>query len=314
MPFSFIEIEKRKSYAIIFSFIGIVLFYFVTAYLLLIVVEIFLANSSETKNFVFSLPSLNHTLIAFLIASLVGLVHWLFSTSNIIDKLSIAAGAYPIDPKDYYHQVLRNIVDEASVATGGMRIEAMVIPSVATNAFSIQDFEGRSVVGITEGLLCKLSRAQLEGVIAHEVAHIVSKDALISSVVCSLSELYEESIKKLSEGLADSRRRDELGTYLILLVLVIMNFLSKMLNLFLSRQREYRADAVAVRLCRNPVALAEALKLISTNWSGIGSDGERLGSIFIINPQLDPIDESDNLIADLFSSHPPIKKRMQVLL
>src|SRR3989338_2961611 len=120
MPFSFVEIEERKSYAIIFSFIGVVVFYFITAYLLLFVIEISLVNSSETKHLSTFLPPLKHTLIALLIVFLVALVHWLFSTSNIIDKLSIAAGAYPIDPKDYYHQVLKNIVDEASVATRTM--------------------------------------------------------------------------------------------------------------------------------------------------------------------------------------------------
>lgn len=314
MPFSFVEIEERKSYAIILSFVGVVTFYFITAYLLLFVIEIFFASPQEAEGYRIFFPSFNHTLIAFLIACSIALVHWSISTSNIIGKLSLATKAHPIDPKDYYHQVLRNIVDEASVATGGIRIEAMVIPSAAKNAFSIRDFEGRSIVGVTEGLLCSLNRSQLEAVVAHEVAHIVSKDALIASVVCSLSELHEESVNKLREGLVRSRGRGGVLAVAILLILVIMNFLSRILNLFLSRQREYRADAVAVRLCRNPLALAEALKLISGHWRGVGADGGMLGSIFIINPQLESIDERNGVLADLFSTHPPIKKRLQVLL
>lgn len=314
MPFSFIEIEEKKSHAIILSFIGVVTFYFITAYLLLFVVEVFFIGFPHIEGHRTLLLPLNHIFSVLLIAFLVAFMHWSISTSNIIEKLLQAAGAYPIDPRDSYHQLLKNIVDEVSVATGGRHIEAMVIPSPATNAFSIQDFEGRAVVGVTEGLLCNLSRPQLEAVIAHEAAHIVSRDALLASIVCSLSELYEESINRLKEGLAGSRGRGGALIFIIFLILVIMNFLSRILNLFLSRQREYRADAVAVRLCRNPIALAEALKLISTHWRGEGTKGENLASLFIINPQPDTIDESDGLMADLFSSHPPIKHRIRILL
>jgi heat shock protein HtpX len=314
MPFSFVEIEKRKSYAIILSFIGVVVLYFITAYLLLFVIEIFFIGPSETEVVRIFFPSFDHTLIAFLIAFSIALVHWLISTSDLVEKLLLSTGAYPIDPNDYYHQVLKNIIDEVSLATGGMRIEAMVIPSVAKNAFSIQDFSGRSIVGVTEGLLCSLNRAQLESVVAHEVAHIVSKDTLTTSVICSLAELHKESIDKFKDRLDQARGRGAGVMFIIFLILVIMDFFHRMLNLFLSRQREYCADAVAVRLCRNPLALAEALKLISSSWRGIGAKGEMLESIFIINPHPESIDEQDGLIADLFSTHPPVKQRIRVLL
>jgi Zn-finger nucleic acid-binding protein len=97
-------------------------------------------------------------------------------------------------------------------------------------------------------------------------------------------------------------------------ILSVMNFLSKILRYFISRQREYRADAISVRLTRNPLSLAEALKLISRNWHGAGASGERLESIFIVNPRFDHLDDEEGIIADLFSTHPPLCKRVEVLL
>lgn len=99
MSFSFIEIEERKSYCIILSFIGVVAFYFITVYLLLLVIEIFFTSSPGTEGYRVFFPPFNHALIVFLIAFLVALAHWLISTSNILGKLLVATRACPTDPK-----------------------------------------------------------------------------------------------------------------------------------------------------------------------------------------------------------------------
>ena len=315
MPFSFIEIEESKNRVIAVVFLFIILFYFLTAYLLLIVVE----NSfgfyiSESKRSILFLPPIKHTLFVLIMAFVAGLLHWLISISNLISKISSAIGAKPIDPKDTYHQYFQNIVGEVSVAMGGRPIEAMIIRSPGLNAFSLEGFDKRAVIGVTEGLLARLNRNQIEAVVAHEAGHIIGGDSLTTTVISSLSEIYEEGFAKLRKGMARVRGRGALFILLLLIVLGIMNFLSRLLRYFISRQREYRADAIAVRLTRNPLSLAEALKLISKYWHGSGAQGERIGSIFIINPRYSRLDEREGLMSNIFSTHPPVRNRINILL
>ncbi len=312
MPFSFIEIEERKSRIIGFVFVFILLFYFLTAYLLLFVLINTLLSSPDKTGFV--VPSLDQALIAFGIALFVALFHWMSSTSNLIEKISLSVGAVPAEPKDVYHQYFKNIVDEVSVAIGGRPIEARVIPTISMNAFALEDFNKRAVVGITEGLLSRLNRAQIEAVVGHEAGHIISGDCLATTVTCSLSEIYETSLERLSLLLRRSRGRGVVIIVLIYIVMGIMNFFSSLIRYFISRQREYRADAIAVRLTRDPLSMAEALAMISKGWRGAGSLGDKMQSIFIINPTASTLDETKGPLADVFSTHPPISERIRILL
>ena len=315
MPFSFIEIESRKSRVITFAFSFIILVYFLTAYLLLLLLNnldvLFFYESIRRP---FSWPGFGQVLIAASVAFLAAFIHWTFSTNNLIPRLSKAIGSCPIDPQDTYHQYFKRIVEEVSVAIGGRKIEPMIISSFGMNAFSLVDFEDRAVIGITEGLLARLSRSQIEAVVAHEAAHIANGDCLPATVMCSLSEIYEESLCRIKSVLEQVKGRGSLIIVLIYAILAVTGFLSKLLRCFLSREREFRADAVGVRLCRDPLSLAEALKLISGNWHGEGSEGENIQSIFIVNPKFDELDEKEGFLSDMFSTHPPVKKRLDVLL
>ncbi|RLC35399.1 MAG: hypothetical protein DRZ76_00255 [Candidatus Nealsonbacteria bacterium] len=314
MSFSFIDIEESKNRIIFVVFIFIVLFYFLTTYLILVILENSLVPSSVLSRRGFFFPPASHALIVLIAAFFIALLHWVISTNRLIEKMAQAAGARPIDENDIYHQYFKNIVDEVSVAIGGRKIEAMVIPSAGTNAFALQDFNRRSVIGVTEGLLARLNRPQIEAVVAHEAAHIVCGDSLLATVITSLSELYEEALFKMKAALRGSRGRGSALFFLLYIVLLGMNTLSKMLHFFLSRQREYRADAVGTRLTRNPLSLAEALRLISEHWRGSGAEGARLESIFIVNPRHSWLDEREGLLSIMFSTHPPIKKRINLLL
>ncbi|MDD2655026.1 MAG: M48 family metalloprotease, partial [Candidatus Omnitrophica bacterium] len=316
MPFSFIEIEQKKSRLILFVFLFLIFFYFLTVWLLLLIVRNFFFASAFGNEFIFTFPPLSHTLIALAVAFLIGLLHWSVSTSNLIDKISASIDASPVDPKDNYHQYLKNIVDEVSIAIGGRHIEPYVIPTSALNAYSLVDFQDNAVIGVTEGLLARLNRSQIEAVVGHEAGHIVSGDSFNATVICSLSEIYKETVSRLGQGTREFRLRGKGGVLILLIfiVLTIMNFLNQLLNTFISRQREYRADAVSVRLTRNPLALAEALRLISQKWHGSGINGENIESIFIVSPNVRSIEEQEGLAADLFATHPPIDKRVNILL
>jgi len=90
--------------------------------------------------------------------------------------------------------------------------------------------------------------------------------------------------------------------------------LSNLVNMFISREREYRADAAAVRMTRDPIALAETLYLLSRNWRGAGFIGGGYEMLCIVNPEATALDETEGFLADLFSTHPPIQKRIDILL
>ena len=321
MPYSFTNIEEDKSKVIGFIFLFLVLFYFLSAVIIYMASKIyFFFEAYRYEHYLspFSAHlSLQELFRIICTAFVIGAGHWLFSTNNLIPRLMNVLQAEPLNPKDTYHQMLQNIIDEVSVATGGSKIEGVVLPTVAMNAFALADFEGRAVIGVTEGLLARLSRAQIEAVVGHEAAHIVSGDCLATTVTTSLFRLYSSTLSGMTAVVGEGRTyRSRGGGYIVLiyLLLSVINFIGTLLNMFISRQREFRADSIAVRLTRDPLSLSEALYTISRRWHGSGSPGEELEAIFIVNPNFQEIDEQEGFLSDLLSTHPPLKKRLDILL
>ena len=181
------------------------------------------------------------------------------------------------------------------MATGGRKIEGMVIPTSAMNAFALMDFEGRSVIGVTEGLLARLTRAQLEAVVGHEAAHIVSGDCLATTVTTSLFALYSGLLKGLESVFRATRSSSRRGGGVLALLIAVYVLLwisrgmSHLARMFVSRQREYRADAIAARLTRDPLSPAEALYTIAYRWRGAGLAAEELESIFMSIRRIPPL-------------------------
>jgi heat shock protein HtpX len=314
MAFNFIEIEKEKNRLIAVVFIIVVLFYFTGVWLLIFLMKSIFMSLLQGRA-AFSLPPARLTFQVLGASFSVGIIHWFVSINRLIDKMSEAVNARPIDEQDEYHLYFRNIVNEVSVAVGGRPLQPRVIPDLDLNAFAIADFDGRAVIGVTEGVLCRLNRTQIEAVVAHEAAHIISGDCLSTTVTSSLGELYEDLVERISNDIADSDADNGpnlIGPF-VWLFLGFVNGLGTLLRMFVSRQREFRADALAVRMTRDPLSLAEALHLIGRHWRGAGLRVDRLSSIFIVNPRFDPLDEESGFIADLFSTHPPIRTRIGVL-
>lgn len=318
MPYSFVDIEKQKNWIIRAVFGFLVLFYFLVAELIWLITKLFIILELKISEAP-SLFSFGEALVVFFIALVVAFIHWHFSTKNMVEKILKLLGTTEPDPKDSYHQVFKNVVEEVCVATGGKQIGYQVIPSSSLNAFAISDFKGSAVIGVTEGLLARLNRSQLEAVIGHEAAHVASGDSLLATVTCSLFGIYSallEGISKAIRRVSRGRRAGGLILYLIVvyIILSITQVVSFLLNMFLSRQKEYRADAVAVRLTRNPISLAEALYIISRGWRGVGAISNSLSPIFITNPDYSDLDESEGFISDMLSTHPPTKNRLAILL
>jgi len=328
MPFSFIEIEEKKSKLVILVFLMLILFYFFVAWTLIIPLNIFFISRMSSK--IIILPTLPQASIALLVAATLAIIHWFVSINNVVGKTLIQIGALPVDEKDSFHRKFKNIIEEASIAAGGKKVEACVIPNAAVNAFALSDFNNRNVIGVTEGLLAKLNRSQLEAVVAHEFGHILNGDSRMATVVSAMFNIYAtmlEGIKNIFKSGGSRTRRGYgyrsrgkgsgqiiLFLMMIYAILSVANFMSRLLNMFLSRQREYRADAISARLTRNPLALAEALHVISRGWRGGTLASEHMSNIFIINPMYQKMDETESFFANMLSTHPPVKRRIDVML
>lgn len=318
MPYSFIEVEKQKSWIIRAVFLFLIVFYFLVAEIIWLITKIFVV--SELK--VAKAPALFspvEAVVVFFVAFIIAFVHWRFSTRDMIEKILNLLGAIDPDPKDSYHQVFKNVVEEVCIATGGIKIRCCVMPSSGLNAFAVSDFRGDAVIGVTEGLLAKLNRSQLEAVVGHEAGHVASGDSLSTTIICSLFGIYSVLLRGLSKTLGRiSRGRRAAGAVLYLLIIYIVLSITQgvsfLLNMFVSRQKEYRADAVSVRLTRNPISLAEGLYIISRGWRGLGEIPNSFSPIFIMSPDYSRLEESEGVTSDLLSTHPPIKSRLAILL
>lgn len=214
------------------------------------------------------------------------LVYWGLSRIGARERLLRAMHCRPLDPGDRYHDRLANIVDEMRIAAGAPRIQCVTVRTVGLNAFAFSDLHGGGVIGVTEGALARLSRPQLQAVVAHEFAHVLSGSYVTVTVSCLLFGIYSslmESIDDATDAAAETR-----GSASALVAVVplrgwlwLMQLAASVVNAAISRQREWQADLAAARYTRDPLALAEALRVISRHPGGAGYIPEGLGPLCI---------------------------------
>ncbi|HTG01267.1 MAG TPA: zinc metalloprotease HtpX [Nitrospirota bacterium] len=299
MPFTFIDIERQKNWRIgIFFFLLLALYFVICA----LITAPFLHISGAM--------GVRYWVAAGILALVAAGIHFWFSAYDAVGVVIRTLGAQPPDPQDDVHKMLLNVMEEIHIASGRERaLRCFVAPTLSLNALAVADLKGEAAIGITEGLLSRLTRPQLETVIAHEAHHVLSGDCLETTVAASLFGTSSSAIEKLNSV---SAGRVYLFPGIVLAWLLLQ--LSYCVNMFVSREREYRADAAAVRMTRNPTALAEALFLLSRSWRGAGFIGSGLEMLCIVNPRLSELDETEGFLADLLSTHPPLGKRIDVLL
>ncbi|OGW37916.1 MAG: hypothetical protein A2X58_01145 [Nitrospirae bacterium GWC2_56_14] len=299
MPLTFIDIERQKNWRIGLFFLLLLALYLGIA-----------AAFAAPFLHVLAASSLQFWIVSGVIALAVAGLHFWFAAYDTASTVMRTLDAQPPDLKDDIHKMLANIMQEVHVVTGNhRRIQGFVIPSLSMNALAVADLKGNAAIGITEGLLSRLTRPQLETVVAHEAHHILSGDCLETTVAASLFGTAASTLEKLR---STTQGRSFAAPGFLLAWLLLQ--LSYLLNLFISREREYRADAAAIRMSRNPIALAETLHLLSRSWRGAGFIGSGFEMLCIVNPMATALDESEGFWADLLSTHPPLKKRITVLL
>lgn len=255
------------------------------------------------------------------IGALIAFSQFFIAHLKTLDELSGVLWAKAADPADDVHERVLRLVREAETATGLRGIRVLVIPSPAMNAFSLADRTGAMAIGVTEGLAGRLDRAELGAVIAHEAAHLTQGDSRLLTVagsLCSSFETVTDAASPFQGGVWGARgtwgRNRRGGSLPVYVVALVGRTVARMLAMALSRRREFLADAQAVRMTRNPLALASALRKIAGKYRGGDDAPPGLQMVFILNPEAEGLDEREGAWADLFSTHPPVAQRIARLL
>jgi len=232
--------------------------------------------------------------------------------------ISMATGSKPLERKE--NMRVYNLVENLCMSVGMKMPKVNIIESDALNAFASGLKEKNYTVTLTRGIIEKLEDDELEGVIAHELMHIRNKDVRLLVVtivfVGIFSFVVQIAFRNFLYGRFRGRRnnRDSGKFMLVVLAVSLIAYLISMLFKFaLSRKREYMADSGAAEMTRKPWALASALKKISSNHHVDKVKSEEVQQMFIENS---PQDTSASLfggLKGLFSTHPPIEKRIAFL-
>ncbi|MEO0087841.1 MAG: zinc metalloprotease HtpX [candidate division WOR-3 bacterium] len=231
------------------------------------------------------------------------------------DKLALSlSGAKPASVDKYYQ--LHNVVEEVAIAAGVPKPKVYIIEDPSPNAFATGRNPNNSAIAVTTGLLNMMNRNELQGVIAHEMAHIRNYDVLLMTIVAIVGglivlfrDLFFRYLFFFGGGRRDDRRRGE-GNFIFLIIAIVLAIIAPILVFLIraaiSREREYLADATGAEIIRDPEALASALEKIAKTNLKLKTASEATAHLFITNPFL-----KDRLnIEELFATHPPIHKRI----
>ncbi len=234
------------------------------------------------------------------------------------DNIMLAvAGAKEVTSENYPQ--LYNIVEEMKIAGNLPALPKIyIIEDQNLNAFATGIRPEKSAVAITRGLLEKLNRDEIQGVMAHEVGHIINRDVLFMTLagimigcIAMMSDMFWRNHLWGGGRKKSSSNNDSKGEGALVVVAVVLAILApifaRILYFAASKKREYLADAEAVRLTRNPLGLALALEKISLAPVNKKNINQVVAPLYIVNPLA-------NLEADsLFTTHPPVKNRIKIL-
>jgi heat shock protein HtpX len=220
------------------------------------------------------------------------------------------------------HPRLYNVVEEMRIASGLEKMPNIyIIDDPALNAFATGRDPKRASVAITSGLLQKLSRDELQGVIAHEIAHVKNRDVLLMSlcsillgtiVILAYYGTYMLFFSSMSGGRRSSGGGGGAGVIILLIGIVLMilaPIFARLIYFAISRKREYLADASSALYTRYPEGLASALEKLGASTAQLQSANQATAPMYIINP----FRKKGKPATDLSSTHPPISERIRIL-
>ncbi len=248
----------------------------------------------------------NGMIMAFFLAGIMNLGSYWFS-----DKIVLAMyRAQEIPPQS--HPQIHQIVQELAQQAGLPKPRIFLIEDDSPNAFATGRNPDHAVIAVTSGILRILSLQELKGVLAHELAHVKNRDILVGSIAATMAGAIMILARMASwatifGGSRDSEEGGGGGGIISLLVMIIVAPIAALLiQMAISRSREYQADASGAQFSGNPLGLAGALEKLETASKRIPMDDPKPATahMFIVNPL------SGRSLLNLFSTHPPIEERI----
>jgi heat shock protein HtpX len=232
-----------------------------------------------------------------------------------------AAGAKPLDPSAGAEELqLDNITAELSIAANIPKPKIYVIEDTALNAFATGRDPQHASIAVTRGLMAKLDREEMSGVIAHELSHVRNFDIryslLVAALVGSLALLSDMLLRFAMFG-GGGRRDNEKGSgglhvivfFLTIILAILAPIAARMVQLAVSRQREYLADASGVELTRNPQGLERALAKLAGDKEVLEVATKATAHFYIVNP----VKHFETRAAGFMATHPPLTDRINRL-
>ncbi len=256
---------------------------------------------------------LSYAGFALIISGMMAFASYYYSDSMILGM----SGAKQIQEKD--NPMLFRTVENLCIGAGVPMPKIYIINDSAINAFATGRDPKHSVVCVTTGILDRLNKVELEGVIAHELSHVRNYDIRLMAIVVILvglvALLADFFMRSLWYG--GGRRRDDRsntqGVFLLIgIVLAILSpLIASLIQLAVSRKREFLADASGALLTRYPEGLASALEKISKDKEPLEAANNATAHLYISNPF--KVKNSNPRFANLFNTHPPIEERFKIL-
>jgi heat shock protein HtpX len=233
------------------------------------------------------------------------------------DKLVLSmTGAKPATREEYFD--LYTVTENLAITAGLPMPKLYVIQDPAPNAFATGRDEKHAVVAATTGLLSMTDRTELEGVIAHELSHIKNKDMLVMTVavvlagfVAIVADMFLRASLFGGGNREDNGKAGALFAILAVVAVILAPIAAQLIQLAISRRREYLADASGALLTRYPEGLASALQKIGSYGAPMKSASHATAHLFIGNPFGA---KAGNFMNKLFATHPPVADRVQRLL
>lgn len=244
-------------------------------------------------------------IIAFFFAILMNVGSYWFSDKIVLSIYRAKEVSY--DEAPTLHQIVDQLARQANIP----KPKVYVIPSPQPNAFATGRGPKNGVVAVTEGILELLSPEELMGVLAHEIGHIKNRDILIQTIAATLAGviMFVSDMVKWAAIFGMGKDEEEGNPFVAIIMAIVAPFAALLIQLAISRSREYLADETGAKLCNNPEYLASALEKLEAYSHSIPMTvgNPSTAHMFIVNPF------KGSAFLSLFSTHPPIEERIKRL-